>query len=87
MFHGVNDASEHIYGVTVYLCPTNSQRKRKSSLLCNKSHIASLKALRISHLELAAALFLACLVSKVIGVLQVKFSHVYLWPDPMIVLV
>lgn len=83
--HGFADASQLSYGACIYIrCLTDQDTFVR--LLCAKSKVAPLKANSIPRLELAAAVLLAQLFSKIINVSTLKFSNYLLYTDSKVTL-
>lgn len=84
--HGFCDASQNAYGACVYMRSEINNEEFRSELLCSKSRVAPLKAISLPQLELAAALLLAQLITKIKESFDMTSMEVYLWSDSTITL-
>ncbi|XP_077260466.1 uncharacterized protein LOC143896442 [Temnothorax americanus] len=84
--HGFCDASERAYGACVYIRTWVGTNEFRSELLCSKSRVAPIKSVSLPRLELAAALLLSQLVSKVKMAIGLKDIPIFLWSNSTITL-
>lgn len=84
--HGFGDASEKGYGCVIYIRTVDHFGNCFVKFLTSKSRVAPLKIQTIPRLELCASVLLAQLVHKVISVMDINFSSIYLWTDSEITL-
>jgi hypothetical protein len=84
--NGFCDASNAAYGACVYIHYIDQAAIPEMSLLCSKSHVAPLKTITVTRLELCGALLLAKLVQKVKNSMSIDFTKAFLWSDSKIVL-
>ncbi|CAH2106769.1 unnamed protein product [Euphydryas editha] len=84
--HCFVDASQHVYGATVYLRAVDREGQVNVQLLCAKARVAPLKTLTIPRLELCGALLGARLCAKVIESLTCNIRNKKIWTDSTIVL-
>jgi hypothetical protein len=84
--NGFCDASNAAYGACVYIHYIDQAAISEMSLLCSKSHVAPLKTITVTRLELCGAVLLAQLVQKVKNSMAIDFTKAFLWSDSKIVL-
>lgn len=83
--HGFSDASELAYAAVTYLRVVDSYERVHVSLIMSKTKVAPIRRQSIPRLELCGSHFLASLLDRVRGVLNVPLSNVYAWTDSTVV--
>lgn len=84
--HGFADASAKAYGAAIYVRTTNAVGISQCHLAASKSRVASLAALTIPRMELAAAELLGRLMKKIAAVCKFTNAKCYYWSDSTVVL-
>lgn len=84
--HGFSDASQDALGAVLYVRSISNFADATVTLLVAKSKVAPLKKQTISRLELAAAVLLVRLLTRVRSILSYQHVPAHLWVDSSICL-
>lgn len=84
--HGFADSSIVAYGACLYVRCVYESGESTTTLLTSKSRVCPLKKHTLARMELAAALLLAQLTSRIIKAIPIQFDNVALWSDSTITL-
>ena len=79
--HGFSDASQVAMAAVIFLRVKDTDSDTRITFVCSKTRVAPLKKLRISRLELSAAVLLAKLTKYDQDHLDLSNSPVFLWTD------
>ncbi|GFY11046.1 integrase catalytic domain-containing protein [Trichonephila clavipes] len=80
------DASEKVYGSSIYLKSISALGEVKVYLVTSKSQVSPLKQISIPRLELCGAVLAAKLMKKVKEALNLQITAVHFWSDSTIVI-
>ncbi|GFW18327.1 integrase_H2C2 domain-containing protein [Trichonephila clavipes] len=84
--HAFSDASEKVYGSSIYLKSISALGEVKVCLVTSKSRVSPLKQISIPRLELCGAVLAAKLMKNVKEALNLQITAVHFWSDSTIVI-
>ncbi|GFS58424.1 integrase catalytic domain-containing protein [Trichonephila clavipes] len=84
--HAFSDASEKVYGSSIYLKSISALGEVKVCLVTSKSRVSPLKQISIPRLELCGAVLAAKLMKKVKEALNLQITAVHFWSDSTILI-
>ena len=84
--HYFSDASEHGYGIVVYIRFTSTDGQVHCQLLLSKASVAPSKRVTIPRMELTAATIALNIHRKLQTILTLDVDLVFFWTDSMSVL-